>query len=276
MFEFGVIAVSYVDQSSRGPCSGLSPLSSSNPALSGSASSRDVPRAVVAVCTLNEAANIESLVTGLRESMPEVDVLVVDDNSPDGTATLVERMADSDPQIHLFIRTKEKGLGSAIRYGMTHAIETGYDFFLNLDGDFSHDPKQMPLLLERAQSESSVDVVVGSRYADGGEIVGWPLHRKVMSRMLNGFATLCLRLPVSDCSGSMRCYRVSALKNVGMANLRVNGYAVLEEVLVQLKRQGSKMAEVPITFTERQQGQSKLTMKEAIRSMLQILTLAFK
>lgn len=235
-----------------------------------------VSRAVVAVCTLNEAANIESLVTSLRESMPEVDVLVVDDNSSDGTAALVEKMADSDSRVHLFVRTEERGLGSAIRYGMTHAIDAGYDFFLNLDGDFSHDPKQMPLLLERAQSEPPVDVVVGSRYADGGKIVGWPFHRKVMSRMLNGFATLCLRLPVSDCSGSMRCYRVSALESVGMANLRVNGYAVLEEVLVQLKRKGSKMAEVPITFTERQRGQSKLTMKEAVRSMLQILSMAFK
>ncbi|MGI9472980.1 MAG: polyprenol monophosphomannose synthase [Rubripirellula sp.] len=233
-------------------------------------------RAIVAVCTLNEAANIVALVQGLRHSMPAVDVLVVDDDSPDGTAKLVEGMAVDDPRIKAEVRTTERGLGSAIRFAMAHAIEGEYDFFLNLDGDFSHDPAQMPVLLNRAQQETAVDVVIGSRYTAGGQIVGWPIHRKIMSRLVNGFATMCLRLPVKDCSGSMRCYRVSALREMGMNNVRVQGYAVLEEVLVQLHRRGSAMAEVPITFTERQQGQSKLTFREAIRSMLQIVSLAFK
>ena len=235
-----------------------------------------LPRALVAVCTLNEASNIVSLVQGLRNSLPTVDVLVVDDNSSDGTARLVENLSTKDSQIQVVVRTDERGLGSAIRFAMKHALESGYDFFLNLDGDFSHDPSQMPLLLERAQQAPNVDVVIGSRYVDGGEIVGWPMHRKIMSRMVNGFATRCLRLPVQDCSGSMRCYRVATLAQIGMTNLRVNGYAVFEEVLVRLNRQGAKMAEVPITFTERQEGQSKLTLREAMRSMWQIVTLAFK
>ena len=208
--------------------------------------------------------------------MPEVDVLVVDDDSPDGTAQLVEEMSECDPQVTVVVRTHERGLGSAIRFGMAHAVDAGYDYFLNLDGDLSHDPEQMPPLLRRAQQAPVVDVVIGSRYIDGGKIVGWPLHRQIMSRMVNGFATLCLRLPVRDCSGSMRCYRVAALERIGLSNIRVNGYAVLEEVLVRLHRQGSKMAEVPITFTERQQGKSKLTLREAMRSMLQIVALVFK
>ena len=125
-------------------------------------------------------------------------------------------------------------------------------------------------------ASDEIDVVIGSRYAEGGSIVGWPLHRKLMSRMVNGFATSCLRLPVRDCSGSMRCYRVAALERVGMQSMRVNGYAVLEEILVKLVRQGSKMAEVPITFTDRRRGESKLTFREAVRSSAQMLRLALR
>jgi len=131
-------------------------------------------------------------------------------------------------------------------------------------------------LRERTQQDPSIDVVVGSRYAPGGSIVGWPMRRKIMSRMVNRFATLCLRLPVKDCSGSMRCYRVEALAKLGLENLRVNGYAVLEEVLMRLHQRGEGMAEVPITFTERERGQSKLSLREAVRSMLQIISLAFR
>jgi dolichol-phosphate mannosyltransferase len=159
---------------------------------------------------------------------------------------------------------------------MTYAIEQGYDYFLNLDGDLSHDPDKLPALLERALDSESVDVVIGSRYVQGGSIVGWPIHRKWMSRLVNRFATLCLRLPVHDCSGSMRCYRVDALSRIGMSNVRAGGYAVLEELLVILHRQGSRMVEIPITFTDRRQGESKLTFREATVSTLQMLALAVK
>jgi len=230
----------------------------------------------VAVCTLNEAENIVELVQAIRGALPDADVLVVDDNSPDDTARLVEQMAQQDRRIRVIVRRQEKGLGSAIRFAMQQAIDGDYSFFLNLDGDFSHDPAQLPRLLERAMASDEIDVVIGSRYAEGGSIVGWPLHRKLMSRMVNGFATSCLRLPVRDCSGSMRCYRVAALERVGMQSMRVNGYAVLEEILVKLVRQGSKMAEVPITFTDRRRGESKLTFREAVRSSAQMLRLALR
>ncbi|MDG2223843.1 MAG: polyprenol monophosphomannose synthase, partial [Rubripirellula sp.] len=137
-------------------------------------------------------------------------------------------------------------------------------------------PTQIPQLIERATESPEIDVVIGSRYVPGGKIVGWPLHRKLMSGMVNRFATLCLRLPVKDCSGSMRCYRVAALERIGMSNVCIDGYAVLEELLVMLRRNGSKFAELPITFTDRQLGESKLTLREALRSMSQIISLAFK
>ncbi len=234
------------------------------------------PRVLIAVCTLNEADNIVPLVTQLRQAIPSADVLVVDDHSPDGTAERVSTLAQHDPQIRVLVRHDERGLGSAIRCAMKQSVEQDYEFFINLDADFSHDPAQVPLLLRRAVDPPNVDVVIGSRYARGGRVVGWPLHRKIMSGLVNRFATLCLRLPVKDCSGSMRCYRIAALRRIGVSNLQIDGYAVLEEILVVLRRHGSEFAEVPITFTERRQGHSKLTFKEAIRSMSQIIALAFK
>jgi dolichol-phosphate mannosyltransferase len=231
---------------------------------------------MIAVCTLNEADNIVPLVTQLRAAVPAAKILVVDDNSPDGTAESVSGLMNQDPLLQIVVRRNERGLGSAIRHAMQSAVEEQFTFFVNLDADFSHDPAQIPQLIERATESPEIDVVIGSRYVAGGKIVGWPLHRKFMSGMVNRFATLCLRLPVKDCSGSMRCYRVAALERIGMSNVRIDGYAVLEELLVILRRGGSKFAEVPITFTDRQVGESKLTLREAVRSMSQIIALAFK
>ena len=233
-------------------------------------------RVLIGVCTLNEADNIVPLVTRLRIAIPEADVLVIDDESSDNTAELVTQMVVKDPSVMIVVRHDARGLGSAIRHAMTYAIDHGYGYFLNLDGDLSHDPDQLPSLLERARQSPPVDVVIGSRYVSGGSIVGWPIHRKLMSRMVNLFATSFLRLPVKDCSGSMRCYRVDALVRVGMSTLHSNGYAVLEELLVRLHRQGSQMAEVPITFTDRREGKSKLTLREAIRSTSQMLAMALR
>ncbi|MCP4891157.1 MAG: polyprenol monophosphomannose synthase [Planctomycetaceae bacterium] len=231
---------------------------------------------MIAVCTLNEADNIAPLVTQLRAAVPAAKILVVDDNSPDGTAESVSGLMHQDPLLQIVVRRNERGLGSAIRHAMQSAVEDQFTLFVNLDADFSHDPAQIPQLIERATESPEIDVVIGSRYVAGGKIVGWPLHRKFMSGMVNRFATLCLRLPVKDCSGSMRCYRVAALERIGMSNVRIDGYAVLEELLVILRRSGSKFAEVPITFTDRQVGESKLTLREAVRSMSQIIALAFK
>jgi dolichol-phosphate mannosyltransferase len=247
-----------------------------------SSESSQLPRdsassALVAVCTLNEADNIVELVRAIRAAIPEADLLVVDDNSPDGTAQLVAEIGQHDRHVLLEVRRDQQGLGSAIRLAMTRAVDGGYTYFLNLDGDFSHDPRQLATLLETMRaSDDDVDVVIGSRYVDGGAIEGWPLHRRLMSRMVNGFATACLRLPVSDCSGSMRCYRVAALERLGIGNLRVDGYAVLEEILISLARQGSRMVEVPITFTDRQKGSSKLTLREALRSSYQMVKMAIR
>jgi len=231
-------------------------------------------RVLIGVCTLNEADNIGPLILQLKRSIPDADVLVVDDNSSDGTARIVTELANRDSSIFLKVRKNERGLGTAIRYAMQFAIDNDYTCFLNLDGDFSHAPDQLADLLCRAFQEPPVEVVIGSRYVPGGSVVGWPLRRRIMSRIVNRFATLCLRLPIKDCSGSMRCYQVASLRQIGVATLTSSGYSILEELLVQLQRCGVRFAEVPITFTERQRGESKLTTREAIRSAWKIVMMA--
>ena len=214
------------------------------------------------------------MIGGLRAAFPNACLLVVDDNSPDGTADLVREIQADDAGVLLVVRKDQRGLGSAIVDAMKYAVAGGYEFFLNLDADLSHDPKQLPALLDRAKAEAEVDVVIGSRYIAGGKIVGWPIRRRLMSKVVNRFATGFLNLPVKDCSGSMRCYRTAALDALDLNSLQCTGYAVLEEILVRLNRTGSKMIEVPITFTERERGQSKLTWAEAVRSIQFMVKLA--
>ncbi|TWU05982.1 polyprenol monophosphomannose synthase [Stieleria varia] len=233
-------------------------------------------RVLIAVCTYQEAGNIRPLLASLRSSLPDADVLIVDDDSPDGTADLVRQVAAEDSAVRLLLRTEKRGLGNAIQAAIGVAIDDGYDFLLNLDGDLSHDPQSLPRLLDVAVNDPEIDVVVGSRYVDGGQIVGWPLRRRWMSRLVNRFAITMLGLPVRDCSGSMRCYRVSALAKLKPESLRCQGYALLEELLVRLNANGSRMVEVPITFTERQRGHSKLTLGEAVRSVSSMIRLALK
>lgn len=234
------------------------------------------PRVLVGLCTLNEASNIESMIRDLSHALPHADLLVIDDDSSDGTGDIVKQLGSDFSGLRLITRQGERGLGSAIRRAMSESLQGSYDFFLNLDADRSHDPHQLPDLLTVAVDHDDVDVVIGSRYVKGGAIDGWPIRRRVMSKMVNRFATTCLRIPVNDCSGSMRCYRVSALRAIGVDSLKSDGYSVLEEVLIKLHRNGSKMSEVPITFTDRVEGESKLTTREAVRSIWRMLQMAVR
>ncbi|KAA5540752.1 polyprenol monophosphomannose synthase [Roseiconus nitratireducens] len=229
---------------------------------------------MIGICTYQESDNIENLIRRLFQALPEAVVLVVDDNSPDGTADVVRRLQAEFDRLELVVRTDARGLGSAIVRAMREAVDRGLPLFLNLDADLSHDPSELPQLLDRAIADPSLDVVIGSRYVDGGKIVGWPLRRRLMSKFVNRFATGVLGLPVKDCSGSMRCYRTAALQRIGLDSLQCTGYAVLEELLVKFNRSGGKMAELPITFVEREHGHSKLSLAEAVRSIGFMMRLA--
>jgi dolichol-phosphate mannosyltransferase len=216
---------------------------------------------LVAIATYNEMENLPSLVAAIREQLPNADVLVVDDNSPDGTGRWCDEEAARSPWFTVIHRAGKLGLGSASWTAMRAAIERGYEWLFTLDADWSHPPEALARLLSASRD---ADIVIGSRYCAGGEIHGWPLNRRIVSKIMNAATRLALGVPVRDSSGACRLYRVAKLSELDFGELRATGYAYLEEILWQLQRRGAKFAEVPITFTDRQAGASKAGVSEAI------------
>ena len=225
----------------------------------------DSPRTVVTIATYNEMENLPQLVEEIHRYAPQVDILVIDDNSPDGTGQWCDERAAEDPRLHCLHRAGKLGLGTATVAGMKWAIEQGYDFVLNMDADFSHHPKHLPSILEgmNANDEEPVDIMIGSRYVAGGKIEGWPFRRHFMSRAVNCYARTLLWLSPRDCSGAYRCYRTSLLKRLNLDGITARGYSFQEEVLWQAKKAGARFAETPITFRDRTRGESKINMREA-------------
>jgi dolichol-phosphate mannosyltransferase len=231
-------------------------------------------RALVMTATYNEIDNLPALVDAIFAVAPGVDFLVIDDNSPDGTGAWCDAKAAEDRRVHCLHRTGKLGLGTAIVAGMKFAIEHGYDYVLNVDADFSHHPRHVPAMLNMEASDlGPVDVMIGSRYVPGGGTVGWPLKRKLMSRAVNLYARWLLWLKPKDVSGGYRCYRVAKLRELDFDAIKSRGYSFQEEVLWMLRRRGVRFAETPITFADRERGQSKINRKEAWAAMRIILQL---
>ncbi len=227
------------------------------------------PRTLISVATYNEMDNLPSLVEAIFEHTPQVELLVVDDNSPDGTGRWCDEHATGEPRMHCLHRAGKLGLGTATLAGLQYAIDGDYDYVINMDADFSHHPKYLPDLLAGMQPDQGPprDVMIGSRYTPGGGVQGWPLRRRVMSRCVNMYARTLLRLKTTDCSGSFRCYRISKLRELDLDAFVAKGYAVYEEILWRLKRVGATFGETPIIFTDREQGQSKINMREAFAAL---------
>lgn len=217
-------------------------------------------RLLIAVATYNEIENLPPLATAIRDAAPAADVLVVDDDSPDGTGAWCDAEAARSPWFTVIHRAGKLGLGSASRTALQAAIERGYDAVATIDADWSHPPAALPALLAKLED---VEVVIGSRYCPGGRIEGWPLSRRVVSRAMNLATRLCLGLPVKDASTAYRVYRVGALQRLDFSLLTESGYGYLEEILWRLDRAGAAMAEVPIAFTDRRAGTSKVNLGEA-------------
>ncbi|MCA9093211.1 MAG: polyprenol monophosphomannose synthase [Planctomycetaceae bacterium] len=228
---------------------------------------------LVSLCTYNEAENLPLLVPRILDTVPQAHVLVVDDNSPDGTGRIADEMAAKDPRVKVLHRTGKLGLGTATLAAFQFAADQGYEFVLNLDADFSHPPETIPELLKLA---SDADVVIGSRYVPGGKIEGWGLKRHFMSRGVNFYSRLLLRLPTRDCSGAFRCYRVSLLRKLDWSKIRGKGYAFQEEILYRCRRVGGRFKETPIQFVDRRYGSSKINMREAMIAMWVILRLGIE
>lgn len=231
-------------------------------------------KTLVSLATYNEIDNLPALVDEIFKYAPGVEILVIDDNSPDGTGQWCDERATADPRVHCLHRTGKLGLGTAILAGMKYAVDHGYDQLINMDADFSHHPRHLPSLLAgmKRPGHDGADVMIGSRYVPGGGVVNWPLKRKLMSRSVNLYARTMLGITPRDCSGSYRCYSTALLKRLDFDAVQSRGYSFQEEILWHLKRLGAKFGEAPIVFADRTKGVSKINGAEAREA----LTLLFK
>lgn len=235
-------------------------------------------KTLVMTATYNEIENLPRLVEDVFQVAPDVEMLVIDDNSPDGTGAWCERQAAVDTRLHCLHRQGKLGLGTAIVAGMKYAIEHGYKYVLNMDADFSHHPRYLPAMIAGMDSPGGkpVDVMIGSRYVPGGGVEGWPLKRHLMSRGVNLYARWLLWLAPKDCSGGYRCYRTATLANVNLDLIRSRGYSFQEEILWMLRRAGARFGETPIVFADRERGSSKINSKEAVNALRIIFGLGVK
>jgi dolichol-phosphate mannosyltransferase len=222
-------------------------------------------RVLVVTPTYIEAENIEEALRRVRASVPDADVLVVDDNSPDGTADLAERVGAELGQVEVLRRPTKTGLGTAYRAGFTVGIERGYDVLVQIDADLSHDPAALPTLLRKL--EEGADLAIGSRYVPGGSIPHWPWFRRALSRYGNRYASLVLGTGVADGTSGYRAYPADTLKAIDYASTRAKGYGFQVETAYRVWQWGGRIAEVPIIFTDRVRGHSKMTWRIAAEEL---------
>ena len=213
------------------------------------------PVAVI-IPTYNERANLDDIVARTRRAVPDADVLIVDDNSPDGTGDLAEKLALTDEHVRVLHRARKAGLGAAYLAGFGWALEHGYGTLVEMDADGSHDPAELPAMLAAL---ATADLVVGSRWIAGGTVRNWPRSRALLSRGGNAYARIMLGLAVHDATGGYRAYRATTLREIGLADVTSQGYCFKIELTLRAVRAGLTVTEVPITFTERARGTSKMS-----------------
>jgi len=213
-------------------------------------------RVLVVLPTYNEISNVEQMLRALRDAAPDSSVLVVDDGSPDGTAECARKVGEELGQITVLERSSKTGLGGAYRSGFSWGLAEGYDYFVEIDCDFSHDPRALPTLLEAATTS---DVVIGSRYVTGGHIPNWKLVRRLLSRGGNQYASWVLGLKVADSTAGYRVYSRRALELIDYASVTANGYTFQIEMTYRARRRGASIVEVPISFSDRERGESKMS-----------------
>jgi dolichol-phosphate mannosyltransferase len=228
-------------------------------------------KSVVVVPTYNEIQNIDALLEALLALPSRVDVLVVDDGSPDGTGRRVDEWVSREPRVGVIHRPKKLGLGTAYIAGFTRSLSGGYEAVIGMDADFSHRPSYIPALIAKAEE---FDLVIGSRYVEGGGTSGWGLHRRLLSKGANVFARSMLGLPVRDSTAGFRCYRAETLRKIDFATVLAEGYSFLVEMLFRVVRNGGRVAEIPIVFEERRHGRSKISRAEVFKAIATVLRLS--
>lgn len=224
--------------------------------------------------TYNEAGNIERMLQKIFSlNLPKLEVLIVDDNSPDGTAELVALRSKFDPRVHLIKRAGKLGLGTAYVAGFQHALQNGYDLILEMDADFSHNPEDLPRLL---QSMDEHDLVIGSRYVSGVNVINWPLSRLLLSVFASWYTRLITRMPIQDCTSGFKCFHRRVLEAINLDRVVSNGYAFQIELHYKAWRRGFRIVEIPIVFTERLSGRSKMSRQIQYEAALMVWKLRLR
>ncbi len=227
------------------------------------------PNVWVVLPTYNEAGNLERMLRAITSLGLGLQIVVVDDGSPDGTGTLADAVARTCTDVHVIHRPDERGLGTAYVAGFTYAAQRGAEAVLTMDCDFSHDPAVIPSLLQAA---AAADVVIGSRYTRGGTIRNWPAYRKLLSASANRFVRTLFRMPARDCTSGFRLYQYHVLQAIPWKQVRSTGYSFLVETLYRAAQQpGVRVKEVPICFVDRQVGESKMGFKEVVQGVTSLL-----
>lgn len=225
-------------------------------------------RTLVVTPTYQEAANVERFVRAVRAAAPDADILVADDNSPDGTGDLAEKVAAELGRVDVLHRPGKQGLGNAYRHGFRWGLDHGYDVIVQMDCDFSHDPAVINDLL--AAVDQGVDCAIGSRYVPGGATPGWPWYRRWLSRYGNRYTAAVLRLGIRDATGGFRAYRASTLEAIDIDSTEANGYAFQSEVALRMVQARLALRELPITFVDREFGTSKMSVKIMVESLARV------
>ena len=215
-------------------------------------------RALICVPTYNESENLPRIVPAILAQDPRLEVLVIDDGSPDGTGQLADRMAAAEPRIHVLHRTAKEGLGKAYLAGFRWALERDYAYIFEMDADFSHDPKYLKDFLTAIES---ADLVLGSRYKSGVNVVNWPMSRLLLSFFANKYVRWVTGMPLTDATGGFKCFRRRVLEAIDLAKVQSNGYSFQIEMSFRATREGFRLVEIPIVFVDRMEGQSKMNKK---------------
>jgi len=218
-------------------------------------------RIVIIMPTYNERQNLESIAGRVRAALPEADLLVVDDNSPDGTGDIADKLAEADPHVQVMHRTDKAGLGKAYIAGFGWALERGYDVIVEMDADGSHQPEHLPSLVGALATEGQqgADLSIGSRWVRGGKVVNWPRSREALSRGANIYTRVMLGLGVRDATAGFRAYRAATLRTISLDQVESTGYCFQIDLTVRVANAGLRIVEVPITFVEREHGASKMS-----------------
>jgi dolichol-phosphate mannosyltransferase len=230
-------------------------------------------KVLVVIPTYNESENITKLLPAVLGQAPNLEILVVDDGSPDGTAGLVRDMMSGDQRIHLLERPRKMGLGTAYVAGFKFAIQHSYDCVFEMDADFSHSPKEIPNFLQKIVD---YDLVIGSRYTNGVRVLNWPMRRLLLSYSANAYTRLITGLPLHDATGGFKCYRRSALEAIDLDKIKSNGYAFQIEMSYKVWKKGLKIVEIPIIFLDRRSGVSKMSRNIVYEAVFMLWKLRFR